>query len=237
MQLPSVRSLRDALARRPRRSHPSILVAALLFTALATPSSPASAQDAEVSTDATEAAGAAISPQAMRISAYLSLGIAGGVGKDELDYSAAPGVGLGGRFELPIHPNVLIGGQLELAWWRADDGFMFPERNTLVDLDLLVRGRYAFDAGGMAMEVYGVLPIGLTLSFLDAQNNGGDADTSLGWNTGLLGGVQIFFTDRIAALAELGFRMHRMTHERPPASYGYSLMQPALNLGAVFLLP
>ncbi|MDB4975041.1 MAG: hypothetical protein JWN48_3382, partial [Myxococcaceae bacterium] len=66
--------------------------------------------------------------------------------------------------------------------------------------------RYAFN--NIPLEVYGALPIGLTVAGVK-----GEVDGRPGFNIGIVGGANYWFTSRIAINAELGWVFHKYGYE------------------------
>ncbi|HEY6881656.1 MAG TPA: hypothetical protein VI299_26700 [Polyangiales bacterium] len=110
-----------------------------------------------------------------------------------------PTVGLQFGADYVLHEYFSLGGETRFLWFKADrdDG-----RNFLWDLDVKPRGRYAFH--NLPLEVYGTLPIGLTVAGID-----GPAEGKAGFNVGLLGGANWFFTKNLGVNAEIGWQFHR----------------------------
>jgi hypothetical protein len=115
--------------------------------------------------------------------------------------SLDPTVGLQFGADYVLHKYFSIGGETRFLWWKAD---VASDRNFLWDLDVKPRGRYAFD--NIPLEVYGALPIGLSVAGLSGELEGG-----AGFNVGLVGGANWFFTSKMAINAEIGWQFHRFS--------------------------
>jgi hypothetical protein len=121
--------------------------------------------------------------------------VAGFNGTADLD----PTVGLQFGADYVLHKYFSIGGETRFLWWKPDGA---ADRNFLWDLDVKPRGRYAF--GNIPLEVYGALPIGLSVAGLSGEPEGG-----AGFNVGLVGGANWFFNSKMAINAEIGWQFHR----------------------------
>ncbi len=114
--------------------------------------------------------------------------------------SLDPTIGLQGGMDYVLHDYFAIGGETRFLWWKTDGA---GDRNFFWDLDVKPRGRYAFS--NLPLEVYGALPIGLTVPALK-----GEAEGKVGFNVGLLGGAYWFFTENLGINAEMGWVFHRI---------------------------
>jgi len=121
--------------------------------------------------------------------------------------SLNPTVGLQSGVDYVLHDYFSIGGETRFLWWKVDGG---TDRNFLWDIDVKPRGRYAFH--NIPLEVYGALPIGLTVAGIK-----GEAEGKPGFNIGLVGGANYWFTSRLAVNAELGWNFHRFGYSVPGA--------------------
>lgn len=126
----------------------------------------------------------------------------GGELKDERSVLAPnldPTVGLQAGVDYVMGEYFSIGGETRALFWKPDGQ---AKRNLFWDIDVKPRGRYAFD--DMPLELYGALPIGLTVPGLQ-----GDLEGKVGWNVGLVGGVNYFFNENMGINAELGWVFHQ----------------------------
>ncbi|MDB4977271.1 MAG: hypothetical protein JWN48_5612, partial [Myxococcaceae bacterium] len=87
----------------------------------------------------------------------------GGYASTSLD----PTVGFQGGADYVLHDYFSIGGEMRFLWFKADGA---GDRNFLWDLDVKPRGRYAFD--NIPLELYGALPLGLTVAGLKGEPEG-----------------------------------------------------------------
>jgi opacity protein-like surface antigen len=115
-----------------------------------------------------------------------------------------PTVGLQFGADYVLHEYFSIGGETRFLWFKIDGG---QSRNFLWDLDIKPRGRYAF--GNIPLEVYGALPIGLTVAGIEGEG----ADGGAGFNVGLLAGANWFFTNHLGVNAEMGWQFHKFKVE------------------------
>lgn len=147
------------------------------------------------------------SPGPLRIYGGFSLAVGGdaqvstnignlsGNGRGPLD----PTIGIQAGADYVLGDYFSIGGETRLLWSKVDGG---GDRTLLWDIDVKPRGRYAF--GNIPLEVYGALPVGLTVA-----NPPGNNDGRVGFNVGLLAGANYWFTSHIAINTELGWVFHR----------------------------
>jgi hypothetical protein len=110
-----------------------------------------------------------------------------------------PTVGLQMGADYVLHQYFSIGGEMRFLWWKVDG---ISERDFLWDLVVKPRGRYAFH--DLPLEVYGTMPLGLTVAGLQDPFDGG-----AGFNIGLLAGVNYFFNEHMGINAEIGWQFHR----------------------------
>lgn len=123
---------------------------------------------------------------------------------DEHDDNLAPTAGLQAGADWVMGEYVSIGGEMRFLWWKPS---FQSDRNFFWDIVLKPRGRYAF--GNIPLELYGALPIGLTVPGL-----ANDIEGKIGWNIGLVGGANYFFTEHMGINAEVGWLFHQYTFGR-----------------------
>lgn len=123
-----------------------------------------------------------------------------------------PTVGLQFGVDYVLHDYFSIGGETRFLFFKTDgdDG-----RNLLWDLDVKPRGRYAFTK--IPLELYGALPLGLTVAGIDGPTEGG-----AGFNVGLLFGANWFFTKNMGINAEIGWQFHRFNVDEVAGVRGVS---------------
>jgi hypothetical protein len=140
------------------------------------------------------------------------------------------------REDIPLFRYVLIGPLFQFGAWRADSSGPSPSRSYYVDVDLFVRGRIPVELQSIGLELWGGVPIGLSLSFLGS----GAYDTldgfGVGWNVGVLFGGAVHFTKNFGMFTEVGWLQHRMSHDQQkgPGSVDFALHQGNFNIGFVF---
>lgn len=113
-----------------------------------------------------------------------------------------PTIGLQGGVDYVMGEYFSIGGETRALFWKPDGQ---AKRNFFWDIDVKPRGRYAF--ADLPLEIYGALPIGLTVPGLQDTDQG-----KIGWNIGLVGGVNYFFNENMGINAELGWLFHQYTY-------------------------
>lgn len=107
---------------------------------------------------------------------------------------------IGGQFgvDAVVLSLLALGGEVRIVGWNTealDDRNV--DRSKLVDIDF--KPRLRFPLVNDRLEIYGALPIGLTIPIL-ADDWAGDAnegiDGKVGWNLGVGGGMTFFVTPR-----------------------------------------
>ena len=146
--------------------------------------------------------------------------IDGDLSNAKLSLELAGGGGL--ELSFPLHRNFLLGGFLTFTVWdfSVPDG-LDHGTNLLVDFGVLPTVRGVF-AGG-ALELYGSMPVGATVSALDADAlmdavaasyddfafkiRKGDAgsSTAVGFFIRWVAGLQYFFGSSVGAFAEVSY--------------------------------
>jgi hypothetical protein len=147
----------------------------------------------------------AISPGKLRILGGLHFGGGGNLRVDPngggvtVENSLKAIVGLQAGVDYVLMRYFALGGELRFGWWNTKNFDSYDVgRSTFIDLDVKPRGRYAFD--NIPLEVYGTMPMGLTLALL---NNDINADGGAGFNLGFGGGANYFFTERFGINSEM----------------------------------
>lgn len=161
------------------------------------------------------------------------------LGDVDQDLDTTYGVNL--RSDLPVARYLLLGPLFQLGVYRSDRDPK-PNRDYYVDVDLYVRGRIPIEFERLALQVWGGIPIGLTLSFLGSTSSGTSGTRNelsgfgVGWNYGFLVGGAIHFSKTFGMFAEAGWMSHRASHDFANRSGDVSLKlsQTNLNLGFMF---
>lgn len=198
-----------------------------LFTAVCAVAGAASAQDlaaqetgaveTSTSTVHTDApSGGSLSPGKLRILGGLHFGGGGDLrvdpdgGGGSVETSLAPVVGLQAGVDYVMMKWFALGGELRATFFNTkDNADADVGRSTYIDIDVKPRGRYAFE---FPLEVYGMLPMGLTIA---ALNDDWVADGGAGFNLGFGGGATYFFTDKIGVNSEMAAIWHWFGAEYP----------------------
>lgn len=163
----------------------------------------------------------------LRVYGGFSLSVGGELKGEESDEGADLEVtpGLQGGVEYVLHDYFSIGGEMR---------FLFPEpegwsgRSLLWDIVVKPKGRFAFP--NLPLEVYGSLPLGLTVPGIDGEPEG-----TVGWNIGIVGGATLFFTDKMGIQAELGWHFHKFGIEIEGVGEGDAKMNQFLLLSPNFV--
>jgi hypothetical protein len=119
------------------------------------------------------------------------------------DLSLDPTVGFQGGADYVIMDYFSIGGEMRFLWTKVNGA---GDRDFLWDIDVKPRGRYPFKK--FPLEVYGALPIGLTVAGIPNAPEG-----KPGFNVGLVGGATWWFTSKMGVNAELGWVFHKYRRE------------------------
>ena len=153
----------------------------------------------------------------------------GGTFKDDLE--ATVGFALFGYY--PLMRNFHIGLRTTFGWVTSEDVDTANGDSTMViDISPVLKAR--FPLMNDKLELYAILPIGLTISVPpDDVNN---FDTGIGWNVGLQFGASYLVTDAIGILAELGWQGRGATNSTSSnVDVTFTMHQFALNFGAYYV--
>lgn len=143
-------------------------------------------------------------PGPLRVFGGFHLAVGGSLDDKNIAYSPDldPTVGLQGGADYVLHDYFAIGGEMRFLWWKVDGA---GDRSFFWDIAVKPRGRYAF--ANIPLEVYGALPIGLTVPGL-----AGGLEGKVGWNIGIVAGAYYFFTENIGVNAEIGWAFHQFKY-------------------------
>ncbi len=193
--------------------------------------------------------------------AKVEIGIAGmlGVGDEgtytseffdtEDDPELDPTGGFGVHALYEVLPYLDVGGRVAALWWQADEawpkGTPMADHGTLVDIDALFKGKYRLLDD--RLEVYGKVPVGLTVSVVEELRGVTEGRTGVGANVGVLAGASWTFLKRYGIFLEFGYSFHWMKHEGKYKDPDFPLLTAedtqkfwahefALNLGLLFRL-
>jgi len=158
------------------------------------------------------------------------LGFAGDVERDSAESPLDSTYGVNVRSDIPVARYLLLGPLFQFGAWRPDTT-PTPDRNYYVDIDLAVRARLPITTSSSNFQVWGGVPIGVTLHFL-GDDAPGVAATGFGWNVGVLFGGAVHFTPRFGLFAELGWLQHKISHGADVGQdLDFRLTQWNLNVG------
>lgn len=163
-----------------------------------------------------------------------SVPLAGTITNDsDSDLDPTPLVGL--RGDVPILEYLAVGGQFGASFWRLDGG---NQRNTLLDFDVVPRGRIPFTVGKLLLEPYVAVPIGFTLNVWNQDNKvtSNQNRTNAGWNVGVLGGFSILTRSHFGAMVELGWMHHSAYDSYDNVNLRGSLDQFTMHFGVMYAL-
>lgn len=151
------------------------------------------------------------STRPFRLYGGMRLGVGGNrkmKGWPEDDLKNTVGVQLGATYVFPKLPYLAFGGEVRFGGFKVKD---VDDRKKIWDFSLKPRVRY--DLKTLPLEIYGALPVGLSLL--------GD---DVGANLGIMGGVGHFFTEQIGICGEMGWQMHWISKDKdkgvPKQRYG-----------------
>jgi hypothetical protein len=153
----------------------------------------------------------------VRLNAGATLAVAGKVSTeidgsgaaDVPDFKLAPTYGFYAGVEVPVHTYFTIGGEFGLASWIDKDSKK-DDADRQLQLDFLARPKLRFEPIDK-LEVYGVVPVGLTyyVPSDDMSGAGVDVKGGPGVAVGVSAGATYFVTERVGLNAEMGYLYHR----------------------------
>jgi len=140
------------------------------------------------------------------------------------------------RTDIPVVRYLLLGPLVQFGAWRPDVPGDSPTRDYYFDIDLFVRGRIPVELDSIGLQLWGGVPIGLTLSLLGSDSSRTLDSFGVGWNVGLLFGGAVHFSKKFGMFVEAGWMQHRMSHARieGEGSVGTRIAQGNVNFGFVF---
>jgi hypothetical protein len=122
---------------------------------------------------------------------------------DSLDLAPGATLGFDLRFEKPPAKYVSLGVVLGNYWILPDP---LLERDYALDVSMLVKPRYPFKAGKREAEAYLFMQFGGSMILLNSTNWGSDFNSiGGGFNFAVGPGFQIFVSDNLAVLFEVGY--------------------------------
>jgi len=131
-----------------------------------------------------------------------------------------------------------LGGEVRIVGWNTEDfDDNDVDRSKLVDIDF--KPRLRFPLVNDRLEIYGALPIGLTIPIL-ADDFAGDAnegvDGTVGWNLGVGGGMTFFVTPRFGLNVEPMYVMRWFGAEGGGQDADLTMKQFTLFVNAVIAI-
>ena len=166
-----------------------------------------------------------------RIALDLGLGFVGEQVVDGPDPDLAMTLTASARIEKPVSRAFTLGGMVSTGFWRTEAmESMDTQRFARLDVDLILKPRYAWRVGNGHMEIGLPIPVGFTL-----QGDNEDAfvtNRGIGYNVGAALSWQWFPSRRAGFLLEFGWKRHETRHD-PGELVTQELM---LNMGVAFLL-
>ncbi len=135
---------------------------------------------------------------------------------------------LGGQFgfDSVLARHFSLGGEFRIGAARFE---RTGDRSKLIDLDIKPRLRFPI---GRIVELYGAVPVGLTIPRL-ADIDQGDNNGKVGWNFGVGPGINVFLTHSFALNAEPMWLWHRFRVDGPGDDDFYTIKQFSLFVNAV----
>lgn len=152
-------------------------------------------------------------------------------GSSKDDAEATVGFALFGTY--PLHRHFHIGLRTTFGWVNSESGDNANiDATMVVDISPVLKARLPLMND--KLELYALLPIGLTISVPPDELN---VDSGIGWNVGLQFGASYLVTDSIGILAELGWqgRGATSTVTNGNTDVTFTMHQFALNFGAYFV--
>jgi hypothetical protein len=160
-------------------------------------------------------------------------------------------LGFGGDIEVEGFPNPIgelgktIGGQtgvdvivaryLSLGGEVRIGGFdigNYDDRSRLIDLDF--KPRLRFPLRNTPLELYGTIPVGLTIPRLADIDGAGDEN--IGWNVGFGGGLNWFVTHNFGLNVEPIYMLHYFGLDGTDGNDDVTVKQFAILINAVFAI-
>lgn len=146
---------------------------------------------------------------------------------------------IGGQFgvDVPVLRYLSLGGEARLIAWNTDT---FDRNNVnrskLLDLDF--KPRLRFPLRNAPLEFYFTVPVGLTVPFLaDNFGDNANANSKVGWNIGVGGGVNWWLGRAFALNVEPVFVIHKFSVDGPGGTNAdITLRQFTLFFNAVFAI-
>ena len=136
--------------------------------------------------------------------------------------------GLHAGADYVIIPNFALGGELRMLSFNTDFNDDFENgRSLLFDFVVRPRGRYVFE--GMPLEVYGTLPLGMTIPSINEDWN---ASGKAGFTLGFGAGANYFMSDKLGFGGELIYMKHWFKVESNVAS-GTTASDLSVALGQI----
>lgn len=127
----------------------------------------------------------------------------------DYDFDLDPTVGFAVYATWEVLRYLDVGGMFACGFWRTETmDKAGVDRNTILDIDLLVKGKIPFLDG--ALHLYLAFPIGLSINVpaADIDKIYNQVDTGVGVNLSLLAGASWVFWKGFGAFLELGYMFH-----------------------------
>ncbi|MEO0324028.1 MAG: outer membrane beta-barrel protein [Myxococcota bacterium] len=150
-----------------------------------------------------------------------------------VSFDLDPTVGLGLRYQVPLSRRLSLGGLFEFRSFEEDQS---TDRQSVLDFDLFVKASFGVVLGSKDVELYGLVPLGLSIGPTDDDLDRLGASTGFGFNLGLLAGVQLLVTERVGLFVEMGWRRHQVFYDSDLGDVDVTANQFAMNLGAAYVL-
>jgi len=122
-----------------------------------------------------------------------------------------------------------LGGEIRMGAFNTDNNDDLDNgRSLLFDFVVRPRGRYVF--AGMPLEVFGTLPVGLSVPSI---NDDWNADGKAGFTLGFGAGANYFFSERLGVGGELLYLKHWIGWESRVASGTVNIIEEDVSLGQI----
>jgi hypothetical protein len=164
-----------------------------------------------------------------RIYGGVWLGFGGHSERDGQNYAANGASTVGGQFGLDVvgfHDILSLGAEARIGSAKSQAG----ERLNLIDL--VLKPRLRFHPEGVPLELYFTVPVGLTVPRLSDSSGEGN----VGWNLGIGGGLNVFFSESIGFNIEPMWLTHRFKVASSQGGGDLVLQEFALFLNGVIAL-
>jgi len=138
-------------------------------------------------------------------------------------------IGGQGGVDVIVARYLSLGGELRVGGFDVGN---YDDRSRLIDLDF--KPRLRFPLRRTPLELYGTIPIGLTIPRL--ADIDGVGDENIGWNVGFGGGLNWFITHNFGLNVEPIYMLHFFGVDGTDGNDDVTVKQFAILINAVFAI-